>query len=73
MGEKMLQGALQSRGIRIQWRHLRSSIERFDPIGNVLRRLQTICRRKYQVEGSNALWLVFIHPSFHFTRRKLVL
>ena len=55
MGEKMLQGALQSRGIRIQRRRLRSSIERVDPIGKVLRRLQTLRRRKYQIEGPNAL------------------
>ena len=38
MGEKMLQGDLQSRGLRIQRRRLRSSIERVDPLGKVLRR-----------------------------------
>ena len=64
MGEKMLQEALQSRGIRIQRRRLRSSGERFEPIGKVLRRLRTLRRRKYQVERPNALWLVFFHPSF---------
>ena len=47
MGEKMLQGALQSRGIRIQRRRLRSSIEWVDPTGKVLQRLQTLFRRKY--------------------------
>ena len=62
----MLQGALQSRGIRIQRRRLRSSIEKIDPIGKVLRRLRMLSRRKYQVEGPNALWLVFFHPSFHY-------
>ena len=56
MREKMLQGALQSRGIRIQSRRLRSSIERVDPTGKVLRRLRTLRRRKYQVEGPNTLW-----------------
>ena len=56
MGEKMLQGTLQSRGILIRWRRLRSSIERVDPIGKVLRRLRTLRRRKYQVEGPNTLW-----------------
>ena len=44
MGEKMLQGALQSRDIRIRRRRLRSSIERVDPIGKVLRRLRTLLR-----------------------------
>ena len=67
MGEKMLQGALQSRGIRTQRRRLRFSIERVDPIGKVLRRLRTLRRRKHLVEGSNALWLVFFHPSFHYS------
>ena len=52
----MLQGTLQSRGILIRWRRLRSSIERVDPIGKVLRRLRTLRRRKYQVEGPNTLW-----------------
>ena len=66
MGAIMLQGALQSRGIRIQWRRLRSSIERIDLIGKVLRRLRTLRRRKYQVEGPNGLWLVFFYPSFHY-------
>ena len=62
----MFQGPLQSRGIRIQQRRLHSSIERVDPIVKVLRRLQTLSRRKYQVEGSNVLWLVFFHPIFHY-------
>ena len=66
MRKKILQGALQSRGIRIRRRHLRSSIERVDPNGIVLRRLQSLHRRKYQVEGPNTLWLVFLHPSFHY-------
>ena len=51
MGEKMLLGALKSRGIRVQRRRLRSSIERVDLIGKVLRRLRTLKRRQYQVEG----------------------
>ena len=62
----MFQGALQSRDIRIQWRRLRSSIERIGPIGKTLRRLRTLRRRKYEVEGPNALWLVFFHPTFHY-------
>ena len=46
----MLQGALQPRDIRIQRRRLRSSIERADPIGKILRLLRKLRRRKYQVE-----------------------
>ena len=66
MGEKMLQGTLQSRGIPIQQGHLRSYIETVDATGKFLRRLRTLRRRKYQVEEPNALWLVFFHPSFHY-------
>ena len=62
----MPQGALQSRGARIQQRRLRSSIERVDPTGKVLQYLRTLRRRKYQVEGPNVLWLVFFDPSFHY-------
>ena len=50
MGAKMLQGALQSRGIGIQQRRLRSSIERTDPIGKVLRRLRTLRRKSIKLK-----------------------
>ena len=39
MGEKMLQGALQSRGIQIQWKYLHSYIERVNPVGKVSQHL----------------------------------
>ena len=42
MGEKMLVGALLSRGITVQKEMLRKSIERVDPVGKVLRRLRTL-------------------------------
>ena len=42
MGEKMLVGALLSRGITVQKEMLRKSIERLDPVGKVLRRLRTL-------------------------------
>ena len=56
MGEKMLVGALLSRGITVQMEMLRKSIERVDPVGKVLRRLRTLQRRAYNVSTSNALW-----------------
>ena len=62
----MLEGVLQSRVIRIQRIRFCSSIESVDPIRKSLRRLRTLRRRKYQIEGPNALWLVFFHPSFHY-------
>ena len=39
MGEKMLQGALQSHGIQIQWKYLHSYIERVNPVGKVSQHL----------------------------------
>ena len=42
MGEKMLVGALLSRGITVQKEMLRKSIERVDPVGKVLLRLRTL-------------------------------
>ena len=47
------------------FKELCNHVERTDPTRNVLRRLQTLRRRKCQVEGPNALWLVFFHPIFH--------
>ena len=46
--------------------NLCSSIERVGPIGILLQRLRRLHRRKCQVEGPNALWLVFCYPSFHY-------
>ena len=56
MGEKMLVGALLSRGITVQRGMLRKSIEHVDPVGKVLRRLRTLRRRAYNVSTPNALW-----------------
>ena len=56
MGERLLSGALRARGIRVQRRRMRESIARVDPLGKVLRRLRNLKRRRYCVEGSNALW-----------------
>ena len=55
MGEKMLAGALLSRGITVQREMLHKSIERVDPVGKVLRRLRTLRRRAYNVSTPNAL------------------
>ena len=56
MGERLLSGALRARGIRIQRRRMRESVSRVDPLGKVLRRLRNLKRRRYCVEGANALW-----------------
>ena len=46
----MLQGALQSRGIRTRLRRLRPSIERVDPIGKVLQRLRTLVEESIKLK-----------------------
>ena len=56
MREKMLVGAVLSRGITVQREMSRKSIERVDPVGKVLRRLRTLRRRAYNVSTPNALW-----------------
>ena len=56
MGEKMLVGALLSRGIRVQREMLRKLIERVDPVRKVIRCLRTLRRRAYNVSAPNALW-----------------
>eukprot|EP00112_Aurelia_sp_Birch-Aquarium-sp1_P025427 Seg843.13 transcript_id=Seg843.13/GoldUCD/mRNA.D3Y31 product="hypothetical protein" protein_id=Seg843.13/GoldUCD/D3Y31 len=56
MGERLLSGALRGRGIRVQRRRMRESVSRVDPLGKVLRRLRNLKRRRYCVEGANALW-----------------
>ena len=56
MGEKMLVGALLSRGITVLRKILRKSIERVDPVGKVFWRLRTLRRRAYNVSTPNALW-----------------
>ena len=64
MGEKMLKGALLSKGITMQRRRLRESVERVDPVGKVVRRFRNLKRRVYSVEGPNALWLVLLSSYF---------
>jgi len=55
-GNRQMQGHLLARGIRVQQRRIRESQRRVDPEGSVLRRLRTINRRSYQVNGPLALW-----------------
>ena len=55
-GNKQMQGHLQSRGLRIQQLRIREAIMRVDPEGSVMRRLQALNRRKYQVPAPCSLW-----------------
>ena len=55
-GERMLIGYLRSRNIHIPRSRIRNSIHRIDPHGIELRKLTTIRRRTYHVEGPNYVW-----------------
>lgn len=55
-GNRQMQGHLLSRGIRVQQLRIRESQRRVDPGGVALRRLTSINRRKYRVNGPLALW-----------------
>ena len=55
-GERMLIGYLRSRNIHIPRSCIRNSIHRIDPYGIEQRRLTTIHRRTYHVEGPNYVW-----------------
>ncbi|KAL9978173.1 hypothetical protein ACROYT_G015664 [Oculina patagonica] len=55
-GRHMVQGALRSRGLRIQRERIRDSIIRVDPITSTLRNARRVVRRRYSVPCPNALW-----------------
>lgn len=55
-GERILIGYLRSRNIHIPRSRIRNSIHRIDPHGIELRKLTTIRRRTYHVEGPNHVW-----------------
>ena len=55
-GNRQMQGHLLAEGIRVQQIRVRESQRRVDPGGVVLRRLTSISRRHYRVNGPLALW-----------------
>ena len=57
-GIRRMKGFLLSKGIKVQWDRVRSSMWRVDPEGILLgtTQLNTIRRRKYSVPGTLALW-----------------
>ena len=55
-GNRQMQGHLLARGMRVQQHRVRESQRRVDPSGVMMRRLFTINRRTYQVNGPLALW-----------------
>ena len=55
-GNRQMQGHLLARAVRVQQQRIRESQRRVDPSGSVMRRLRTINRRQYCVNGPGALW-----------------
>lgn len=56
LGERMLIGALNGFGVKVQRERLHNSIERVDPVSREMRRRTAIHRRLYNVKTPNALW-----------------
>jgi len=54
-GRHLMQGALRSRGLRIQRERIRAAITRVDPITTTLRNARRVVRRRYNVPCPNAL------------------
>lgn len=56
-GVRYLRGRLRKKhGLRLQKRRIKESIDRVDPLGNILRNYTMIPRRVYHVSRPNALW-----------------
>ena len=62
-GQSMIQGMLTGMGYHLQRYRMRESLQRIDPLGNLLRRHQPISRRRYSVPGPNSLWHIDGHHS----------
>lgn len=54
-GQRLIEGGLRQRGLRIQRRRIQDSI-RVDPVIRTLRGARYIIRRVYNVPCPNALW-----------------
>ena len=55
-GYRQMIGHLRAQGLRIQQSRVRESQRRIDPGGCVMRRLSTVNRRTYRVNGPLAVW-----------------
>ena len=55
-GNWQMQGHLRAQGLRVQQSRVRESQRRVDPGGSIMRRLSSIHRRVYRVNGPLALW-----------------
>lgn len=55
-GNRQMLGQLLARGVRVQQHRVRESQRRIDPEGSMLRRLNCIHRRVYQVQAPRSLY-----------------
>ena len=55
-GQRLVEGGLRNRGLRIQRRRIQESMRRVDPVISTLRSARNIIRRVYNVPSPNALW-----------------
>ena len=55
-GQRLVEGGLRQRGLRIQRHRIQESIRRVDQVLRTLRAAQQIIRRVYSVPCPNALW-----------------
>ena len=55
-GNRQMQGHLRAQGLRVQQSRVRESQRRVDPGGVIMRRLSSVHRRVYRVNGPRALW-----------------
>lgn len=56
IGIRMVKGYLKGKGYRIQWKRVRESLLRTDPVGLAERCRITVNRRKYNVRFPLSLW-----------------
>ena len=56
IGERMMMGALRSRGITVQRHRVRQMLHKVDPISSALRWHSKTKRKPYSVPGPNSLW-----------------
>ena len=55
-GERFLNEILKNEGLKIQRSRVRDSLQRVDSVGIQRRKKGKLCRRVYNVQGSNHLW-----------------
>ena len=55
-GQRLVEGGLRNRGLRIQRRRIQESMRRVDPVISTLRSARSIIRRVYNVPSPNSLW-----------------